>query len=123
MFASNLTSKFPGQKHFGMQASETQTMTLAAKAEKLRTHFGMNEALTVSAVITASIAELGLDARVEGFTLVQKTDACLAALMASRGESVMPLGVVVEESVMSADARVREAEMRAERAEAHYRGK
>jgi len=105
---------------------ETQTMNLADKAEKLRTHFGMEENLPVSAVVTAAIAELGLDAQVKGLNLIQKTDACLAALgtratatvpVAEAVHLVMPRGVMVDESILTANARVREAEMRARAAE------
>lgn len=110
--------------------AEPETMNLADKAEKLRTHFGMEENLPVSAVVTAAIAELGLDAQVKGLNLIQKTDACLAALgtratatvpVAEAVHLVMPMGVMVDESILTANARVREAEMRAERAEAELR--
>ena len=53
---------------------ETQTMTLADKAEKLRMMFGMEKELPVNAVVTAAIVELSLHAQVKGMNLVQKTD-------------------------------------------------
>ena len=106
----------------GTGEPETQTMNLADKAEKLRTHFGMEENLSVSAVVTKAIAELGLVAQVQELSLIQKTDACLAAL-GNRAIATVPvvMGLAVDESVLTADARVREVEMRAERAEAELR--
>jgi hypothetical protein len=112
---------------------ETQTMTLSDKAEKLRTQFGMEVGLPVSEVVTVAIAELGLDAQVQGLNLMQKANACIAALDTRQAppvqwaqvveQPVMPMGVAMDEQTLAAEARVREAEMRAERAEAELRAR
>ena len=114
---------------------ETQTMNLAGKVEELRTQFGMEGNLPMNAVVTAATAELGLEEKVKGLNLMQKIDACLAALgtravvpmaeVAPRGmpgaQTVIPMGVAVDESILAVEARIREAEMRAQRAEAALR--
>ena len=114
-------------------AHETQTMTLSDKAEKLRTQYGMKVGLPVSEVVTVAIAELGLDAQVQGLNLMQKANACIAALDTRQAppvqwaqvveQPVMPMGVAMDEQTLAAEARVREAEMRAERAEAELRAR
>ena len=109
-------------------------MTLPAKVEQLRIHLGMEGALPINAVATKAVAELGLDAEVQGMNLRQKIDACFAALdtfghLPSPGPelaevvhpAIVPMGEPVGESTLAADARVRAAEMRAERAEAELR--
>ena len=63
-----------------MKQTQTAPETLADKVEKLRMHFGMGGELPFNAVVTAAIAELGLDAQVKGLNLRQKTEACIAAL-------------------------------------------
>ena len=87
--------------------------------------------LPMNAVVSAAIAELGLE--VKGSNLMQKADACLAALgtravapepVGGVVHPVVPMGEVVDvESILTANARVREAEMRAERAEAELRAR
>ena len=110
---------------------EHETMTLPAKVEQLRIHLGMEGALPINAVVTNAVAELGLDAEVQGMNLRQKIDVCFAALdtfghLPSPGPelaevvhpAIVPMGEVVDEAILAANARALAAEQRAQRAEA-----
>ena len=68
--------------------------------EDLRRQLGMEGNLPMNAVVTAAIAELGLE--VKGLNLMQKTDACLAALGTS---AVAPVPVVEVAHPCRADGR------------------
>ena len=110
-----------------------KTMTLTAKAEMLRTHFSMAAEAPLKEIVAAAIAELGLGAQVQGLNLMQKADACLAALgkrdqvapepaeLSEVLPEVVPMEKPVDESILAMEARAREAEQRAQRAEAELR--
>ena len=58
--------------------SQAQTMTLAAKVELLRAHFGIANELNVAAVV--STASERLDLNVASMSIAAKADACINAL-------------------------------------------
>ena len=126
--------------------------TLAAKAQTLRTNLEIAEEVPVAAVVAKAIEELGLATEVQELNLMQKADACLAALGASEVSAmpvtqaeVVPMEAPVElaelvpmtaagevappfipepvpeDETIRAEARAREAELRAQRAEAELR--
>ena len=125
----------------------SHTETFMDKVEKLRAHFDMDKEQPVAAVVArTALGQLGLVGRLEGASLVEKANACLALMPVTTPVQVhevqpevtmtspvipmaqpmalqmgMPLAEAVDEQALLAEAKLREAEPNLREAEARIR--